>query len=111
MKTIILIFLGIVLFGIVLVLLGCFSTRHSEAKSLLDYDEDFINFDDDAFRKELFKHKIGKYKIGDKVRNLYYATSREYTIKEFDDKHGLYILDDHTGLTEKNLDENYKLVK
>lgn len=55
MNTVILIFLGIILLTIVLLLIAI--RDPSNRKSIFDFDEDFINFNDDEFRKELFNNQ------------------------------------------------------
>lgn len=40
--------------GIVLVILSYIIGKHSKKKSVFDFDDDFVNFDDTEFRKKFF---------------------------------------------------------
>ncbi len=46
--------------GIVLVVLSYIIGKHSKKKSVFDFDEDFVNFDDTEFRKKLFENVLLK---------------------------------------------------
>lgn len=44
--------------GIVLVVLSHIIGKHSKKKSVFDFDDDFVNFDDTEFRKKFFKNAV-----------------------------------------------------
>lgn len=44
--------------GIVLVVLSHIIGKHSKKKSVFDFDEDFVNFDDTGFRKKFFENDV-----------------------------------------------------
>ena len=44
--------------GIVLIVLSHIIGKHSKKKSVFDFDENFINFDDAEFRKKFFENAI-----------------------------------------------------
>lgn len=54
--NIVFIIIGII--GIILVVLSHIIGKHSKKKSVFDFDNDFVNFDDTKFRKKFFENDV-----------------------------------------------------